>query len=72
VVPIVGHFVHEGVAHGGCGFVVDAVLSLGGEEVFFFDFVGPDSLGDANHPEKLWLAGDIEGGGGTLLMSSPE
>ena len=64
-VPIVGHFVHEGVAHcGGC-FVVDAVLALRGEEVFFFDFVGPDALGDTDHPEKLRSAGENRDGDGS-------
>ena len=60
--PVVGHFIHEGVAHcRGC-FVVDAILSLGGEVVFFFDFVGPDTLCDADHPKELELAeGKMEG-----------
>lgn len=56
--PVVGHFVHEGVAHGGSGFVVNAILSLSGEEIFFFDFIGPDALGDTNHPEELRLVED--------------
>lgn len=62
VVVVVGHFVHEGIAHcGGC-FVVDFVVALGGEKVFFFDFVGPDAFGDADHPEKLQRSDWIDWG----------
>ena len=43
VVVVVRHLVHEAVAHGRRGFVVDAVFAAGGEEVAFFDFVGPDA-----------------------------
>ena len=41
VVVVVGHLVHEGVAHSGCCFVVDAVLAAGSEEVAFFYFIWP-------------------------------
>lgn len=43
VVVVVAHLVHEAVAHGGGRFVVDAVFAARGEEVAFFDFVGPDA-----------------------------
>jgi len=43
VVVVVRHLVHQAVAHGRRGFVVDAVLAARGEVVAFFDFVGPDT-----------------------------
>jgi len=45
VVVVVGHLVHQAVLHGVGGLVVDAVFAAGGEEVAFFDFVGPDACG---------------------------
>ncbi|KAI6761835.1 hypothetical protein HG531_002388 [Fusarium graminearum] len=44
---------HQAVLHGFGSFFVDLVLSSSGEEIALLDLIGPDTFGNANHPEEL-------------------
>lgn len=49
----IGDILHQAVTHGGGGTVVHPVLTAGSEEVTLLDLVGPDTLGDTDHPQEL-------------------
>lgn len=51
--PVIGHFVHQALAHRLCGPVIDTELSSGREEVGLLDFIWPYPRGDTDHPQEL-------------------
>lgn len=49
----VGCNLHQAVLHGVGGIGIDLILASSSEEVSLLDLVGPDTLGDPDHPQEL-------------------
>lgn len=47
------HHLHQALLHGRCGLLVDTVLATRSEEVALLHLIGPDALGDTDHPQEL-------------------
>jgi hypothetical protein len=51
--PIIRHLVHQAVLHSRRCLVINAVLTLRGEVPRFLDFIRPNTLRNAYHPQEL-------------------